>query len=195
MSNVSATEKYQIKFNYKYSTMKFTKFELDSDKKSKTEYNINNRYDNITRVAPNETLNNQISNGRIVSSAQSVFLKKTYDYSEETGKVEKTGEPEGALQEQKKVDSFKGKIKKAGQTLVKDLTNATIREANRQILTQAALLNRTLDNIRNAIPGAGRMSAPTNVYGDLAGNLFANDLTNAARNFVGNSIKSFFTKP
>ncbi len=196
LSAPSPIDKYQFKFNYKYSTMKFTKFKLNSTDRSEREITIDNKYDNITRTKSKETSNNQISNGRIVSTPNTPKLKKLYRYSEEDGKVLTTdGDRQGTTQDLKNQEKKKGLFDKAIDTLKKDLTNAVIREANRQILTQAALLNRTLENIRNAIPGAGRMSAPTNVYGSMANNLFFNDLTNAARNFVGNSVKSFFTKP
>jgi hypothetical protein len=76
--------------------------------------------------------------------------------------------------------------------LGKKLANAVVSEVNRQITTQARLLNNTLDNIRNSI-GLGRMSAPTNVY--HGNSPFKNDVVNAARDFVGQSVKSFFTPP
>jgi hypothetical protein len=74
-----------------------------------------------------------------------------------------------------------------------DLKRAAVREINRQIITQARLLNRTLDNIRNSIPLAGRMSAPTNVYEQDQLSL-ATDVQNSIRNFVGRSIKGFFQR-
>lgn len=195
MSAVSAVEKYAIKFNYKYSTMKFTKFEYDGVG-SKNQFVINNRFDNITRVKSNQekTTSVILTDGSISTSLSTITLDKITSYSEE-GAVEEDQAPTGPIEVQKKTNSLKDRFKKAADTLKKDLTNAVIKEANRRIVAQASLLNKTLDNIRNAIPGAGRMSAPTNVYGEMAGNLFVNDLTNAARNFVGNSIKSFFTKP
>ena len=191
-----AIDKYQFKFNYKYSTMKFTKFKLNATDKVAKEMNINNRYDNITRVESNATTKNEVLNGKISSLPETAKLKFVYSYSEETGKVPSpANDKPGVATDLKNQEKSKGLFSKAAESLKKDLTNALVREANRQILIQASLLNKTLDNIRNAIPGAGRMSAPTNVYGEMANNLFVNDLTNAARNFVGNSIKSFFTKP
>lgn len=196
LSSPSLIDKYQFKFNYKYSTMKFTKFKLNSTDRVEKEITINNKYDNITRTTSKESLNSQISNGRIVTTPNTPKLNLVYSFSEENGKVPTTvNDKQGPTEDFNIRAKSVGRFEKAIQTLEKDLTNAVIREVNRQILTQASLLNRTLDNIRNAIPGAGRMSAPTNVYGDMSKNLFLNDLTNAARNFVGNSVKSFFTKP
>ena len=79
--------------------------------------------------------------------------------------------------------------KRLRQELVKKLKRAAVREANRRITDQARLLNRTLDNIRNSI-GLGRMSAPTNVY---EGDFLQNDVRNAFREFIGQSVKGFFT--
>jgi hypothetical protein len=50
-----------------------------------------------------------------------------------------------------------------------------------------------LDNIRNAIPLAGRMSSPTNVYEQDQLSL-ATDVQNAIRNFVGRSVRGFFKR-
>ena len=67
-------------------------------------------------------------------------------------------------------------------------------EVNRQVISRFKLINKTFDNIRNQIPYAGRMSQPTNVYTDAEQQSFKNDGINAVRDFVGNSIKSFFKK-
>jgi len=81
---------------------------------------------------------------------------------------------------------------KAFDQIGSGLKRAAISEVNRQIVTQAALLNKTIDNIRNSV-GLGRMSAPTNVYTDT--NAFRNDVINVFRNTLGSSVKSFFSKP
>jgi hypothetical protein len=83
-------------------------------------------------------------------------------------------------------------VNKAFDQIGEGLKRAAINEVNRQIITQAALLNKTIDNIRNSI-GLGRMSAPTNVY--TGTNAFKNDVINTFRNTLGNSVKSFFSKP
>jgi hypothetical protein len=81
---------------------------------------------------------------------------------------------------------------KAFDQIGQGLKRAAINEVNRQIITQAALLNKTIDNIRNSV-GLGRMSEPTNVY--TGTNAFRNDVINTFRNALGNSVKSFFSKP
>jgi hypothetical protein len=77
--------------------------------------------------------------------------------------------------------------------LKKDLKNAVVNQINRTITQRARLLNDAIDEIRNKIPFAGRMSEPTNVY--TSTNAFRNDIINALRNAVGSSVSSFFKKP
>ena len=70
-------------------------------------------------------------------------------------------------------------ITKAFDQLGKALANAAISEVNRQIMSRAAILNKTLESIRNGIPGLERMSLPRNVY--RQNDPFANDILNALR--------------
>ena len=79
------------------------------------------------------------------------------------------------------------------QELKRGLKNAVVNQVNRVIVDRARLLNNAIDEIRNKIPFAGRMSEPTNVY--TSTNAFRNDIINALRNFAGGAIKSFFKKP
>jgi len=192
MSAATQVEKYEIKFNYKYSTMKFSKFNTGDSDDTKSEYAIDNKHDNISRINPADTKNSRVENNNIISLSNVETMKYLGLISENNTTV-----PDikiGDLQSVKKAEESKSKIKKAADILKKDLTNAVVREANRRIISQASLLNKTLDNIRNAIPGAGRMSAPTNVY-DKYNTPFRNDVINAARGFVGNAVKGFFTNP
>jgi hypothetical protein len=196
MSNIKAIDKYDIKFNFKYSTMKFGRlsFEEVLGNYGKMEYVNDNRYINTNTITSGSTNNSTIQNNTI-TNATPFYPLPYYNAYSSTGEPDATPTPRtGPLQVVKEAESRKSKLKKAAQTLKKDLTNAVINEANRQIIAQASLLNKTLDNIRNAIPGAGRMSAPTNVYSEYNIPL-ANDAINAARNFVGSSIKSFFSDP
>jgi len=196
MSNPKSVDKYDIKFNFKYSTMKFSRltYEEIMGTVGKSEYINDNRFLNVNTMLSSSTNNSSVQNNSIVNAVPFYNLDYYNAYSS-TGEVADTPTPRtGPLQVLKESESRKTKLKKAAQTLKKDLTNAVINEANRQIMAQASLLNKTLDNIRNAIPGAGRMSAPTNVYSEYNIPL-ANDAINAARNFVGTSIKSFFTDP
>ena len=192
MSAATTVEKYDIKFNYKYSTMKFSKFNPGDSDDTKSEYAIDNKHDNISRINPSDTTNSRVENNNIISLSNVETMKYLGLISENN-----TTKPDikiGDLQSVKKSEDSKSKIKKSVDILKKDLTNDVVREANRRIIAQASLLNKTLDNIRNAIPGAGRMSAPTNVY-DKYNTPFRNDVINSARGFVGNAVKGFFTNP
>ena len=80
--------------------------------------------------------------------------------------------------------------KRLRQDLGRRLRSAAAREINRRVTDQARLLNRTLDNIRNSI-GIGRMSSPTNVYEQ---DFLLDDIRNAFRQFVGQSVRGFFTR-
>ena len=192
MSGIKQVEDYQISFNYKYSTLKFSKFRLDPETRSMREETYDNKYDNVRRVASNATTRNEILNGSIVSSEESILLNPVYKYSPTLGKTNNVMDDGGILGEVK-LSEEKKPFDKLGETLKKDLTNAVVSELNRQVIKGASLLNKTLENIRNSIPLAGRLSAPTNVYENNSP--FVNDLTNITRNFVGKSLKSFFTKP
>jgi hypothetical protein len=96
-----------------------------------------------------------------------------------------------------KTSKLRERLKLAGERafdqIKTGLKRAAINEVNRQIFTQAALLNRTIENIRNSVPYAGRMSEPTNVY--TGTNAFRNDAINTLRNAVGGAVKGFFSKP
>jgi len=79
------------------------------------------------------------------------------------------------------------------QGFKRDLKNAVANQINRVIIERARLLNNAIDDIRNQIPFAGRMSEPTNVY--TSTNAFRNDIINSLRNLAGGAISSFFKKP
>jgi len=81
------------------------------------------------------------------------------------------------------------KANKVFDQLKSGLINAAATEINQRILSQAALLNKTIDNIRNNA-GLGRMSEPTNVY--LPKSPFESAIRNTLRNAIGGSVKSFF---
>ena len=117
-----------------------------------------------------------------------------------------------------------------GERIKKDLINAFVNVVNKNIVSQAALLNKTLQNIRDSIPGVSNgMRSPKNIYptniprrlpvgynlngpnvqqileGRESENRFTTPVRNNSRNilsdarrevsnFVGRSIRNFFTK-
>jgi hypothetical protein len=178
MSSPSLVESYEIQFNYKFSTLRFDKFKFDGTD-IMTNYFIDNQFTNPNRVTP--------SNGNLSKVGSSIELRnKPYPLSQIISDPESTN---SLTQNAAQKSTFKDNMKRLGG----DLKRAAVREINRQIITQARLLNRTLDNIRNSIPLAGRMSAPTNVYEQDQLSL-ATDVQNSIRNFVGRSIKGFFQR-
>lgn len=89
------------------------------------------------------------------------------------------------------LDQFKQNTKKRLDQLKKNTVNAFIREANRQILVRAKILNNALEKIRNA-SGVRRMSNPRNVYfGQQFG--LETDIKNAVGSFVGQSLNDLFS--
>jgi hypothetical protein len=211
-----AIDSYEFKFNYKFSTMRFTKFIGPT----KGDYVIDNSnidlslsQMNFPKDAVGATSSSLSGVGQIQPYSRGFLGGTYYQYyggtSETTNQQSDTSS--GLQNNASRMDyepmSVKFRPKEAlgkpkpWDKLGKDLANAAIREVNRQIITQAALLNKTLDNIRNSIPGAGRMNAPTNVYYDAFGNYtpngapFQNDVINSLRNFVGSSVKGFFQNP
>ena len=189
---------YKFKFNYKFSTMRFTKFLGPT----KGDYVIDNKNLNLSLSQMDYPSNNIGTNDG--SQVQSYSRKFSPYFTEpyNVGNVPQSG-ASGLQNNAQRLTvepiavKFIGKtplgISKPWDKLKKDLANAAIREINRQLITQAALLNKTLDNIRNAIPGAGRMSEPTNVY--TSNSLIQNDVINSLRDFVGGSVKGFFQNP
>jgi hypothetical protein len=188
--------------------MRFTKFYGPNE----DEYTIDNSYIDISKVKSKDSNNSQVIGGSIQTGQQTRDLMG-YD---EFPRVAKTsagsvqGNNTSAIKAQDAAknspsnsvpDSALDKVKKnpLGKSLPfdklkGDLKNAAVREVNRQIRTQAALLNKTLNNIRDSIPYAGKMSAPTNVY-DTTNSPLKNDVVNSVRDFVGGSLKGFFTNP
>lgn len=175
LSNPSLIEDYEIKFNYKFSTLKFERFSYGRDK-YKPNYNfIDNKYlDIIDPYIDNNgskpyTLAESVTKNNVVVS-----------------NYPKSPDSEGDIL------SGSDPLRDSLSQFARDMVIAGTREFNRKVDVRARLLNRTLENIRNSVPNAGRMSAPTNVY---AGDQFSlrTDTINAVRGFVGRSVRGFFS--
>jgi hypothetical protein len=231
-------ENFELSFDYKFSTMKFTKFSgkitLLPDQNGKVSYYyIDTSKKKIDEgltyeKGPNKPdiiLNKIDSFPRVptqLAAAQAVQFNpdelppdpnEEYALAEEeftaaapptdnfdSASLENAGDSERVKEDERKKESdltkppsrFQLAANKAFDQIGQGLKRAAINEVNRQIITQAALLNKTIDNIRNSV-GLGRMSEPTNVY--TGTNAFRNDVLNTLRNALGNSVKSFFDKP
>ena len=87
--------------------------------------------------------------------------------------------------------SGEGKILSPLEKLAREAKKAVVGELNSIILQQASLLNKTLNNLFNNTIGG--IPPPKNVYSPSS--RLGNRLGGLLQNFVGNSVKGFFTKP
>lgn len=176
---------YDIQFNYKFSTMKFTKFTFNKSSTALVK-SMDNQYVDIYKKTP--------KNSGLVRVGSSIQLGDSNVSYTQVGTLSEIPEPPIGAEPQNSLTqnaSEKSKFRQNLERLGGDLRRAGINEINRRMVTQFKLLNKTLDNIRNAIPMAGRMSAPTNVYtGDQIS--LGTDVQNAIRNFAGRSLKNLF---
>lgn len=174
LSSPKIMEGYEIQFNYKFSTLKFYRFKYDKSA-SVSPRILDNRFVDMNKVGREDSV--LVSSGNGIKTAQGQQALSPMPGT--------TPSPQTATE--------KSQFRQSLERLGGDLKRAGINEINRRIITQARLLNRTLDNIRNAIPLAGRMSSPTNVYEQDQLSL-ATDVQNAIRNFAGRSVRGFFKR-
>lgn len=177
LSSPSLVDSYDIQFNYKFSTLRFDKYKFEGSDVMNS-YFIDNQFVNPNQITP--------FNGNLSRVGSSIELTNK---SPRLSAIDTNTPTNSLTQDAAQRSTFKDNMKRLGG----DLKRAAVREINRQVITQARLLNRTLDNIRNSIPLAGRMSAPTNVYEQDQLSL-ATDVQNSIRNFVGKSLKGFFQR-
>lgn len=221
MTSPSIVDSFDISFNYKYSSLQFQKFLINNDISDR--YVINNESVDVNKLSSLDSQGVLNEDGTITQIDPPVQLQQYDQYpTRQINRLEyaqPTPLRTGALSladvkniEKSKLnftgfdkwkdfsesdESSMDKIKRNQrnremlENLGKKLKKAAIGEINRRIIDQARLLNRTLDNIRNQI-GLGKMSAPTNVYDQ---DFFRSDITNAFRDFIGQSVRGFFTPP
>lgn len=198
MTSIKIIDDFDIQFNYKFSSMRFTKFTFRNDGSVSTDF-VDNKLSDVRKITPFDT-NRFTSNGFSLSLLDKNIKLKSYKEVRKTERntiVESNTGFDGFNNDP--IDALKRRSKtlESQRPLVRlrnDLIRAGAEAINRKIVTQARLLNKTLDNIRNAVPYGGRMSEPTNIYESNQLSL-RTDVINAARNFVGRSIRSFFTPP
>ena len=194
---------FDIEFDYKFSTMRFDKFNFnvsnsaDGDVDINSDY-IDNKLNNPTDIKPIDT-NRFSSNGFSLNLIPFLLNKKSYAEYNVSERRYIIGNTRFKGFNNSTIEALKSRAKTEDQLrpltrLRNDLIRAGAQALNRKIITQARLLNKTLDKIRNTLPFASRMSEPTNVYKSQQLSL-RTDVINAARNFVGRSIRSFFTPP
>jgi hypothetical protein len=213
MSSPKLVDDFEISFNYKYSTLSFDKFYISGTTQSLgSKFSINNKNIDVMKISSVDADGSITVDGSIQNIKNPIELKEYMRYTKYRNHPNiEPAHPISQLDFNYKnnlsnlankwpnfINSESNLLSKAKSNdlnkqllnnLGKKLKKAAANEINRQITTQAKLLNRTLDNIRNSI-GIGRMSEPTNVYKT---NQLKNDVQNAFREFVGNSVRGFFT--
>lgn len=193
---------YEIEFDYKFSSMRFDKFNFNVSNSSGnvniTSDFIDNKLNNPKSISPVDT-NRFSSNGFSLNLLPKSSNKLPYAEYNVPEKRYIIGNTRFEGFNESTIEALKSRAKREDQLrpitrLRNDLIRAGAQALNRKIITQARLLNKTLDKIRNTLPFASRISEPTNVYKSQQLSL-RTDVINAARNFVGRSIRSFFTPP
>lgn len=203
VSNGATLKDYSIEFDYKFSSMRFDKFNFNVSNSSGGSINItsdyiDNKLNNPKEVTPVDT-NRFSSNGFSLNLLPISLSKPSYAEYNIPERRYIIGNTRFEGYNDDTIEALKSRAKREDQLrpltrLRNDLIRAGAQALNRKIITQARLLNKTLDKIRNTLPFASRMSEPTNVYKSQQLSL-RTDVINAARNFVGRSIRSFFTPP
>jgi hypothetical protein len=190
MSNPQMVDSYSIDINYKFSTMRFEKFEYSIDRREFDKKVLDN---SITRVTDPKS-----------SDPDATFIQELGEIKIESAKIQPYDTKPNITIDSESLDLFKYQPKRPTipevktpigtalpfTNLKKDIKQAFVNEINRQISKQVGLIFKTIENLRRQIPFAGQLDEPTNVYSGRS--QFENDLVNAGRNFVGSSLRGLF---
>lgn len=195
MSEIRRADSYGMKFNYKYSDMQFYKF-YNYAVKNGTMTTTVNLLDN-----GNTTAFYKGFSGTPYPTTSAQY--KTYNNSSKVAALNASAAKNSNITPQRILPTLPplptptrvSPFAQATNQLLNNVKLAAAKEVNTILISQAALLNKALEDIRNSLgaPLFNRMSQPTNVYQNTSA--FQNQLINAARQFVGSSIKGFFTPP
>jgi hypothetical protein len=111
LSNASSKEPvddYEIKFNYKFSTLSFNKLNVDpANLANKIEFAIDNSRYNLSKIKPKDTKNNSTNGGSISSSPNNYPLVKRYSFDLTTNKSTDESKREGSLEDAKDAEKSK----------------------------------------------------------------------------------------
>lgn len=212
----------EIKFNYKFYTHRFERFEFDATKGGVTTPKIIN---NLMKDPTNPFMVGELYTGR--SNSEPIYDEVTGEMVEEElgeitidasantyrykiiDKITKGSEDVSMLDlaaavasgEMSAIEAMEYEAKRAAQAKGKSLFNKTVdelinagkRELNRKINERVRLINDTIDKLLwSQIPGGMGISEPSNVYSNQT--QFESDVKNALGNFVGQSIKNLLGK-
>ena len=127
-------------------------------------------------------------NGAVVNKSAETKGDEATDDQQSPGSVEKTKD-----QEPSGLDKFKESSKKAAKKAAKNVANFAVKEINQQITTRTALLNNTLNKIRNSLGLGGLSTEPKNIYpkpyAPTSFGIFF-DVRNELFNFIGEDVSS-----
>ena len=129
LSGAAAVEDFELKFNFKWSTLKFSKFYYNTENEIViNEFGLDNKYLNPTSLKPNSTNNNVIVDGAITSLPNTEIPKETGGVEIDTGaKIEPSTDKGGDLDPIKKADQSNGGEAKQPDDLVTDTTDSEVK--------------------------------------------------------------------
>ena len=198
MTEKKFTDDFDIEFNYKFSTMDMWRFTYPGNVGTQSSLDLH--------IVDGKNGTSTTSNQPQYLSAFLSYSSRLKDKSESAlDNADQKSSDDIMNSKKKKFDNFisseaptleKVKKQSIGKQILKNLENkakkAVVKEINRQITTQARLLNKAIDDIRNTVGGGilSKMSSPTNVYQQ---DQFKDDMRNAFRDFVGQSVRGFFS--
>lgn len=203
-SQLQPTMKYDIEFDFKYSNMIFERFNPGLDEYA---HIANDRLD------PNGDKNVNNAN-RSVPAANFPDIDTRGDQSKDpirtvipNGEINTTTVADGIdgliAEDKNRIKNLYGEgappvfentakdVDGAGKRLLNNLKTASLNESQRQLNTQFALLNNSLNKVRDSFGLTSRMSAPRNIYDpgfNQTGGMFYADVQNSLRNFGGDVL-------
>lgn len=205
----------EVTFSYKFSTMRFDRFNFTSNQYSF----LNNARKNPTELTPSDAKSATLTGDEIVLLGKKVINPLNNGYSgkditeiDRSSLIEERSQSDISGYETVVLDDLKGKekfdiynsqyskqimedpstnngnlFKNAGEKLLKNIKKSALNESQRQLNNQFRLVNNSLDKVRNSF-GIGRISDPVNVYDSSLNQPFFSDLKNSLRNFGGDVL-------
>lgn len=179
MSNPVLIDEYSIKFNYKFSFLKFTRFQFDVNSPIITvEDPIDNSKIIPTEIRSKDTNNSAISGegdslGSIVSAPKTETPKSTGKIDSDGSKLEPPTAREGNLEESKKADTSSKVKEETPNSLIIDTTLAQIEPivgnlGNVKDLISKSSLKKVIDN--------NQIQLPSNIKGLISSGTLKNVL-------------------
>jgi hypothetical protein len=183
-SSKEPVDDYEIKFNYKFSTLSFNKLNIDpTNLANKIEFAIDNSRYNLSKISPKDTKNNSTNGSSISSSANNYPLSKRYSFDLTTKKNNNEGKKEGVIEDSKNAEKSKSSENQGGgespdQVRAEANSNKPETENQRTRREAADRLNRLSNQARSA---ANTANANIN-------SLSQNPLLNRANAFLNQSV-------